>query len=121
MPLFVFLIAPGFDGHSEKMELTIYLTRITFPFLFFVSLSSFFGAILNSHNRFAIAAASPIILNILLLTVLFFGVYILSNIKADALLLSKCFLYSNYISLILLTLFIIVNYFYERKKTITTM
>ena len=55
------------------------------------------------------------------LTVLFFGVYILSNIKADALLLSKCFLYSNYISLILLTLFIIVNYFYERKKTITTM
>ena len=73
MPIFVFLIAPGFDGDSEKMELTIYLTRITFPFLFFVSLSSFFAAILNSHNRFAIAAASPIILNILLLTVLFFG------------------------------------------------
>ena len=31
MPIFVFLIAPGFGGDSEKMELTIYLTRITFP------------------------------------------------------------------------------------------
>ena len=73
MPLFVFLIAPGFDGESQKMELAINLTRITFPFLFFVSLSSFFSAILNSHNRFAAASAAPIILNILLISVLFFG------------------------------------------------
>jgi len=66
MPLFVFLIAPGFSGDEEKMNLVINLTRITFPFLLFVSLSSFFSAILNSHNRFAIAAAAPIILNIFL-------------------------------------------------------
>ena len=73
MPFFIFLIAPGFNVDSQKMELAIYLTRITFPFLFFISLSSFFSAILNSHNRFAIASAAPIILNILLLSVLFFG------------------------------------------------
>ena len=73
MPLFVFLIAPGFSGDEEKMELVINLTRITFPFLFFVSLSSFFSGILNSHNRFAAASAIPIILNILLIGVLFFG------------------------------------------------
>ena len=54
MPIFVFLIAPGFDGDSQKMDIAINLTRITFPFLFFVSLSSFFSAILNSHNRFAV-------------------------------------------------------------------
>ena len=71
MPAFVYLIAPGFNDDIEKMELAINLTRITFPFLFFVSLSSFFSAILNSHNRFAIASAAPIILNILLLAVLF--------------------------------------------------
>ena len=64
MPLFVFIIAPGFSGNETKMDVVINLTRITFPFLFFVSLSSFFSAILNSHNRFAVAAAAPVVLNI---------------------------------------------------------
>jgi len=73
MPLFVFLIAPGFEGDSYKMELAIILTRITFPFLIFISLASFFSAILNSHNKFAVASAAPIILNILLIGVLLFG------------------------------------------------
>jgi putative peptidoglycan lipid II flippase len=73
MPLFVFIIAPGFEGDSQKMELAITLTRITFPFLLFISLASFFSAILNSHNKFAIASAAPIILNILLIGVLVFG------------------------------------------------
>ena len=76
MPTFVFLIAPGFSENSEKLELTILLTRITFPFLLFVSLSSFFGAILNSHNKFAAASAAPIILNILLIFTLFFSNYL---------------------------------------------
>ena len=73
MPLFVYLIAPGFEEDSQKMQLAITLTRITFPFLLFISLASFFSAILNSHNKFAIAAAAPIILNILLIGVLSFG------------------------------------------------
>ena len=42
MPIFVFLIAPGFEGDYQKMELAITLTRITFPFLMFISLASFF-------------------------------------------------------------------------------
>jgi len=73
MPLFVFLIAPGFEGDPQKIELAITLTRITFPFLLFISLASFFSAILNAHNKFAIASAAPIILNILLIGVLMFG------------------------------------------------
>ena len=73
MPIFVFLIAPGFEGDNSKMELAITLTRITFPFLLFVSLASFFSAILNSHNKFAAASAAPIILNIFLILVLIFG------------------------------------------------
>ena len=64
---FVSIIAPGFVGDLEKMELAINLTRITFPFLFFICLASFFSAILNSHNKFAAAAAAPIILNIVCL------------------------------------------------------
>ena len=76
MPGFVFIIAPGFTENNDKLELTILLTRITFPFLLFVSLSSFFSAILNSHNKFAAAAAAPIVLNILLIAVLLYGNYL---------------------------------------------
>ena len=73
MPFFVLMIAPGFEGDSQKIELAITLTRITFPFLLFISLASFFSAILNSHNKFATASAAPIILNIILICVLLFG------------------------------------------------
>ena len=73
MPIFVSLIAPGFVGDTKKIELATSLTRITFPFLMFICLASFFSAILNSHNRFAAASAAPIILNIILIGILLFG------------------------------------------------
>ena len=73
MPAFVSIIAPGFVGDIEKMELATNMTRITFPFLFFICLASFFSAILNSHNKFAAAAAAPIILNIVLILILIFS------------------------------------------------
>ena len=76
MPAFLSLIAPGFIDDKEKMDLAINLTRITIPFLLFVSLASFFSAILNSHNKFAVAAAAPIILNIILIIILSFGKYL---------------------------------------------
>ena len=100
MPIFVFLIAPGFEGDYKKMELAITLTRITFPFLMFISLASFFSAILNSHNKFAVASAAPIIMNILLIGVLLFGkilndelVYYLSYAVTISGLLQLIFLY----------------------------
>jgi len=73
MPAFVSIIAPGFVNDFEKMEIAINLTRITFPFLFFICLASFFAAILNSHNKFAAASAAPIILNIVLISILLFS------------------------------------------------
>ena len=76
MPFFVSLIAPGFVDDNEKIKLAIDLTRITFPFLMFVSLSSFFGGVLNSYNKFAAASAAPIILNLVLIGILFFGKYL---------------------------------------------
>ncbi len=104
MPAFVSIIAPGFVGDLEKMEVAINLTRITFPFLFFVCLASFFSAILNSHNKFAAAAAAPIILNIVLILVLIFSkslgdqlVYYLSYGVSFAGFLQLIFLY-KYVS-----------------------
>ena len=66
-PYLIYIIAPGFIENQIKFDLAVELTRITFPFLFFVSLSSFFSGILNSNNKFAAAAAAPIILNIVLI------------------------------------------------------
>jgi putative peptidoglycan lipid II flippase len=66
-PTIVYLIAPGFIEDINKFNLAVELSRITFPFLFFVSLSSFFSGILNTNNKFAAAAAAPIILNIFLI------------------------------------------------------
>ena len=66
-PFLVYLIAPGFLVDDIKFNLAVEFTRITFPFLLFVSLSSFFSGILNSNNKFAAAAAAPIILNIILI------------------------------------------------------
>ena len=71
MPQLIYLIAPGFYKDPEKLELAVDLSRITFPFLFFVCLASFFAAILNSYNKFAAAAAAPIVLNIILIGSLF--------------------------------------------------
>jgi len=112
MPLFVFLIAPGFDDDYQKMELAVTLTRITFPFLLFISLASFFSAILNSYNKFAIASAAPIILNILLIGVLLFGkilddqlVYYLSYAVTASGVLQFIFLY-----------FFVKKYFFPKLK-----
>ena len=80
MPWFILLIAPGFKENSDKLELTILLTRITFPFLFFISLASFFAAVLNSHNKFALAAAAPIVLNIVLILTLLLTKYLGDNL-----------------------------------------
>jgi putative peptidoglycan lipid II flippase len=66
-PYLVYIIAPGFIENDVKFNLAVELTRITFPFLLFVSLSSFFSGILNSNNKFASAAAAPILLNIILI------------------------------------------------------
>jgi putative peptidoglycan lipid II flippase len=74
-PTIVYLIAPGFVDDTNKFDLAIELTRITFPFLFFVSLSSFFSGILNTNNKFAAAAAAPIILNIFLILSLIISYY----------------------------------------------
>ncbi len=79
-PYLVSLIAPGFLAEEEKFNLAVEFTRITFPFLLFVSLSSFFSGILNSNNKFAAAAAAPIILNFILIISILFSYFYNLNI-----------------------------------------
>ena len=79
-PFLVYLIAPGFYDDSEKFNLAVEFTRITFPFLLFVSLSSLLAGILNTNNKFAAAAAAPIVLNIILILFLLISFYFNQNI-----------------------------------------
>ncbi len=63
-PWIVRIQAYGFGGAGEKVALTVLLTRITFPYIFFISLVALFMGILNSLNHFAAPAAAPIFLNV---------------------------------------------------------
>lgn len=71
MPHIVALLAPGFVGQTDKMELATTLCRITFPFLLFISIVSFQSGILNSFNKFAAPAAAPVILNLTIIASVF--------------------------------------------------
>lgn len=62
-PLLVYLSAPGFAADATKFELTVSLTRLTFPYIFFMSLVAMAGGILNTWSRFAIPAVTPVLLN----------------------------------------------------------
>ena len=64
MPWFMYALAPGFAGDPEKFDLTVHLSRVTFPYLLFLSLAALLGGILNSLYKFAAAAAAPILLNV---------------------------------------------------------
>jgi putative peptidoglycan lipid II flippase len=64
MPGVIAIIAPGFVDNPEKLELTIALSRITFPYLAFITFVSFAGGISNTFGRFAGAAMAPAFLNI---------------------------------------------------------
>ncbi len=68
-PAVVGLFAFGWvlDGAEEKLKLAASMLRLTFPYLFFISLTAFAGGILNAHNRFAVSAFTPVLLNLCLI------------------------------------------------------
>ena len=66
-PLLVALIAPGFLQEPDKYQLAVSATRITFPYIFFISLVAMAAGMLNTCGRFAAPAATPILLNVCLI------------------------------------------------------
>lgn len=63
-PLIILISAPGFRDEPEKFALTVELTRITFPYILFMSLVALAGGVLNTWSRFAIPAFTPVLLNL---------------------------------------------------------
>ncbi len=66
-PWIVRLFAPGFATDGQRFDLAVTMLRITFPYLFLISLTAFSGAILNTYNRFWVAAFTPVFLNIVMI------------------------------------------------------
>ena len=68
-PLIVSLFAFGWvvAGETARLDLAADMLRLTFPYLLFISLTAFAGGILNAHNRFAVPAFTPVLLNLSLI------------------------------------------------------
>ncbi|MBY5970160.1 murein biosynthesis integral membrane protein MurJ [Halomonas denitrificans] len=66
-PWLTWLFAPGFARDPEKLALTADMLRLTFPYLLLISLTAFAGSVLNTWNRFAVPAFTPVLLNLSLI------------------------------------------------------
>ncbi len=74
-PLLAIIFAPGFlIGEAAKVQnasqadLTAHLLLITFPYIFLIALSAFVSAILNTFQKFAVPAFTPVLLNVALIS-----------------------------------------------------
>lgn len=72
-PLLVYVSAPGFAADADKFALTVDLTRITFPYILFMSLVAMAGGVLNTWSRFAVPAFTPVLLNVSMIVMALFA------------------------------------------------
>ena len=78
-PAIVAVMAPGFLKIPQKLELTIFLTRIMAPYLVFVSVTALFMGVLNSFGYFAVPALGPVFFNVALIASIFLSTRLMSN------------------------------------------
>lgn len=74
-PLVIEVLAPGLVNDPSRYGLAVELTRITFPYLLLITLVTLYGGILNALQKFAAAAAAPILLNIALVMALMLAAF----------------------------------------------
>jgi putative peptidoglycan lipid II flippase len=72
MPWLVLAMASGFAG-DERFELAVLYGRITFPYILFISVAALLSGVLNAAGRFALAAAAPILMNLVMILFLVAG------------------------------------------------
>jgi putative peptidoglycan lipid II flippase len=72
-PGLIMVFAPGFRSQPEQFALARDMVEITFPYLGFISMTAFAGAILNSHHRYAVPAFTPVLLNVSLIGSILFA------------------------------------------------
>lgn len=72
-PLLTTLFAPGFTHDPHRFALATHMLRITFPYLLLISLTAFYGSILNSYGFFGVPSFTPVLLNIVMIVAAFVG------------------------------------------------
>lgn len=70
-PLLIVAFAPGFDADTSRYYMAVDMLRLTFPYLFFISLTAMAGGVLNTYGKFAIPAVTPVLLNLSFLAAMF--------------------------------------------------
>ena len=84
-PWLIYISAPGFVSNPEKFNLTVDLLQITFPYIFFISLASMAGGILNTYGKFMVPAFTPVWLNVaFIIGALYFSEFFEEPIKVLA-------------------------------------
>ena len=105
MPEIIWYFAPGYRDDVEIYKLAILFGRITFPYLFCVSLGSFYNSILNNFDKFFPFSVAPIILNIVVVGFLLF----FNNFKTSAHTLSIATLVGGILELLWMIYFLLYN------------
>ena len=72
MPWLVLAMASGFLG-DERFDLAVLYGRIAFPYILFISITALLSGALNATGRFALAAAAPILMNLVMIGFLVTG------------------------------------------------
>jgi putative peptidoglycan lipid II flippase len=63
-PLIIYVSAPGFAANAPKFAVTVTMLKLTFPYILFIALTAFAGAVLNTWSRFSVPAFTPVLLNL---------------------------------------------------------
>ncbi len=83
MPLIVYGLASEFQSQPGKFELAVFLSRVTFPYLFFISLVAMLSGLLNARSRFAPGAIAPVLFNLTLISAILIGYYVRGDTSND--------------------------------------
>ncbi|MCH2190983.1 MAG: murein biosynthesis integral membrane protein MurJ [Gammaproteobacteria bacterium] len=78
-PFLVSLYAYGYVEKPEQFNATVDALRVMFPYLFCVSLVAMSAGILNTRNRFAVPAVTPVLLNLCMILAMWFIVPLMNN------------------------------------------
>lgn len=71
-PLVIMMSVPGFIRDPLRLNYAAHILRIISPYLLLITLTAFSGATLNTFNRFAITAFTPVLLNVSMIAVAWF-------------------------------------------------
>ena len=113
-PLIIYLIAPGFYESPEKYALTVTLTRVMFPYIFFIGLVALCMGILNVLGHFAAPALAPVFLNLSMIGAVLF---LSPHMKKPIIGLAAGVLIGGLLQLLLQVPFVIGNGVYFWRKS----